>query len=125
MPATATFAFGNVRVYQTGHFTYTHFPDGLQLVAAHSDVDQQGQDATARDLGYASVEAMNMDHDVCHSVLAFWLGLSCSPTLYARARGTTVAPFWQEEEAAVLAIQRLTQALGLDVRAIARGWSGV
>ena len=81
--------------------------------------------ATAARLGYgADVERLNRDHELTHSLLAAWLGLPESPVMRAVADNT-----WQHdpngtlglEEDAVCAVQRLANAWGVDLLALARG----
>ena len=103
---------GDVTVDMGDAYTVTTFPDGLQLVAMHSE--QPGQAETAARLGYPNADAMNREHDAFHSLLAHWLGLPCSPTLHAAASGRRY-PHWREEEDAVLAVQRFALAAGIDI----------
>src|SRR5690349_1216213 len=99
---------GDVTVDVRDGYTITTFGDGAQLYARHDE--QPGQRATADELGYDSIEQMNVEHDVYHALLARWLGLRWSPTLRASSRGLTCTVS-ETEEAAVLAIQKfaLTQ----------------
>jgi hypothetical protein len=103
---------GDARISQYPGYTVTTFPDGTSVTARHDDCAGLGQAQCAKRLGYPSVEAMNMDHDVTHCLLAQWLGASSSPTLYAQAHGR-VYPWWWLEEEAVLAVQRLAVAWGV------------
>jgi hypothetical protein len=114
-----TLVFGEVRMQIASGYSMTTFPDGVVLVARHDDVAQLGQASTAHALGYASVEAMNRDHDLLHLLLAHWLGQTTSGTLDAVAHDT-VYPHVALEEAAVLAIQALCVAVGIDPLDLAR-----
>lgn len=83
--------------------------------------------ATARRLGYpttpAGLLAMSRDHEAMHAALAAWLGLPVSPTLAAVARGEGPSEVQGIEEDAVLCVQRLCVALGVDVLDLAAGMS--
>lgn len=97
--------------------TLTRFADGSTAYADHAA--QPGQAERAAEIGYPSAEAMNREHDLTHSLLAHWLGLDYSPTLYAVANGQRSA-IWQAEESAVLAIQQFARAAGVDLVKLAR-----
>jgi hypothetical protein len=107
---------GSVVVSVRDGLTTTRFADGRVCHAHHTE--QPGQADKALELGYPSAEAMNREHDLTHSLLAWWLGLACSPTLYGMATGI-VARRWREEEAAVLAVQRYARAMGVDLVEVA------
>jgi len=115
---------GDVQVVVQEGYTVTYFPEGKPIWAPHEDCGTGDQAATAADLGYADVVSMNREHDVVHTLLASWLGLrEGSPTL----RGLATEQPWPHawvEEAAVLAIQRLTQVLGIDLVAVAQAYAG-
>jgi hypothetical protein len=79
---------------------------------------------TARELGYGDGEAadryaMCCDHDPLHALLCDWLGLPSHALRYAAglAHDPRLAGL---EEAAVLAVQKLTRAAGRAVPEIAR-----
>lgn len=73
----------------------------------------------AIDLGYgADTARMSREHELGHSLLAHWLGLTISPTLYALMRGT-MWPDWRREEAAVLGLQGYARAANVDLEALA------
>ncbi|WP_342643461.1 hypothetical protein [Rhodoligotrophos ferricapiens] len=61
---------------------------------------------------------MSRDHEATHHLLATWLGLPHSPTLYGVAAKQTY-PDWMLEEAAVLAIQAFARANGVDLTTLA------
>ena len=105
-------------------YTTTTFADGSSVTARHDDIHGVGQVRRARRLGYPSAEAMNIDHDPTHSLLAHWLGHPYSPTLYAQAHGAQ-DPWWWLEEHAVFAVQRLAVAWGVDLLARAQHYAGV
>lgn len=86
--------------------TVTLFADGLTLSASHDE--QPGQLETAERLG-VSVAQMNAEHDLVHSMLAQWLGLPHSPTLYGVATKNYFAAHSVEEQA-VLGIQAFARA---------------
>lgn len=103
---------GQNQIQITGGMTITYFADGC---AAYGDHEAQpGQAERAAELGYPSAEAMNREHDLTHSLLAYWLGLDYSPTLHAIANNEQSA-IWQAEEAAVLALQQFARAAGVDL----------
>lgn len=106
---------GATTVTITPEHTITRFADGTAVHAAHEDIAHVGQAVTAQQLGYPDVRSMNQEHDLYHTLLAHWLGLSASPTLRAVADGTPYAQ-WAAEEQAVLALQHWAQTVG--VRAI-------
>lgn len=110
-----TVAIGSSVVSVSRGWTETTFSDGSSLSARHDE--QPGQRQTAAELG-CSVERMNREHDLTHSLLAAWLGLGQSPTLYGVAVGEKY-PLHDLEEAAVLAIQRFAIAAGVDLLALA------
>ena len=61
---------------------------------------------------------MNAEHDLIDNFLAHWVGLARSPALYGIATDEH-SHFWREEEAAVLAIQALARALGVNLVQVA------
>jgi hypothetical protein len=63
---------------------------------------------------------MSRQHELGHHLLAAALGLNHSPTMMALARGT-VWPRWRIEEAAVLALQAYSRAVGADLVALIEG----
>ncbi len=97
--------------------TVTHFADGLTLSASHEE--QPGQRETADKLGI-TVEQMNAEHDAVHSMLATWLGLPHTPTLYGVVT-KNYFPAHAVEEEAVLAIQKWAAAAGVDLVEVAKG----
>lgn len=112
-PAAECFRIGEVVVYVNNDYRIlvTVFPDGSFLDAIpHSTPSYK---LTARELGYPDdLEGcweMCRDHELGHSFLAARVGLPWSPTLYAVAHGETFERAAQEE-AAVLAFQRLLTA---------------
>src|SRR5438046_7500961 len=84
-PLRLTIGVATVTIYDG--YTVTRFMDGTEVTARHDDMRGLGQMATAADLGYSTVEALNAEHDIYHSLLARWLGLTRSPQLYALAHG--------------------------------------
>jgi hypothetical protein len=73
----------------------------------------------ARSLGYGSdTAAMSREHEIAHSILAAVLGLKESPTL-AGVAAERFWPFWDKEEAAVLAFQAYARAAGIDLVEVA------
>lgn len=109
---------GKVSVVINRQGMITILPNG-RLVFAHLE-EQAGQAIRARELGYDSAEEMNREHDIVHSLLAYWLGLEASPTLKHVAEGKTY-PHWRLEEAAVLAIQAYARAaLKIDLVELAK-----
>jgi len=114
---THTTTLGQTTVVVTRNTTTTYFADSTALTAVHDE--QPGQAERAAQLGYATAEDMNREHDLAHSLLAHWLGLDYSPTLFAVAHGQT-SPLWEAEESAVLAIQRFARAAGVDLLSVAK-----
>lgn len=110
------FQFGEVTVEIGDGLTLTRIPDGSIVPATHSE--QAGQAALARELGYSSVEDMNREHDMLHSLLAHLLGLPASPTLEGVASKQTYQ-YWREEEAAVFALCKFAHCTGVDLTVIA------
>ena len=117
------FALGTTVVELYDGYTVTRFMDGTHLNARHDDCRNLGQATTAQELGYPSVPAMNRDHDLVHTLLPLWLGLAYSPTLWGIAHATPWPQHWREE-IAVLGIQGLLVALGLDAATIAGRYQG-
>lgn len=110
-----THRFGGTTVDLRHWGSVTTLPDGRTIQAA----PQPGEDyaATARRLGYGGdVLAMCHDHDALHAALAEFLGLPVSPVLSTVA-GAPMGDAVQHglEEDAVLAVQRLARALGVDL----------
>lgn len=105
---------GDTWIYQYPGWTTTSYADGSFLIARHDDVAGLGQEVTRRELGYASVDEMNVQHDPSHSFLAGCLGLPYSPTLYARAHGED-HPLAALEEGAVRELTRFAVALGVNL----------
>jgi hypothetical protein len=111
--------FGEVQITVKDGYTVTYFPVGKPIWAPHEECGTGEQTATATDLGYPDVASMNREHDLVHSLLATWLGLrDGSPTLRGLATEHPWPHAWMEE-AAVLAIQRLAQVLGVNLLAVA------
>jgi len=112
---------GSVTVEDHDGYTITRFADGLEVLALHAE--QPGQAETAKGLGYVDAEAMNTEHDLGHSLLAYWLGLECSPTLRDVAEGKPATELHCIEEEAVMAIQRFANAMGVSLVEVARNIS--
>ena len=97
--------------------TVTRLHDGREIKAWPQE--DEAYRARAVELGYgADTFAMSRDHEILHSLIAVWLGLPESPTL----RGAATRqwwPNWRQEEGAVLAMQALCRALGVDVVVLA------
>lgn len=107
---------GAVAVTVDEAYTTTVFADGSQVVASHAP--QPGQQETATALGL-TVSEMNRSHDLAHSLLAHWLGLPCSPTIYGVATKNYYPLHYIEEEAA-LALQKFAAAVGVDLVELAK-----
>ena len=116
-----TLRLGTATVEQTERYTVTRYDDGGQVVADHAP--QPGQDETAAAHGL-TVEGMNRDHDLAHTLLAVMLGLPASPTLAGVASGEHW-PHWWAEERAVLALQGYAAAAGVDLRDVAARLSSI
>lgn len=92
-----------VEIDDEAHTVTTTFGDDVQLVAANRD----DQADLAAELGYGSVWGMNAEHDLTHTILAYRLLNTHSPTLWAVAHGEEIDPELRAaEEALVLAAQR-------------------
>lgn len=105
---------GEVDVTLVEGMTMTVLPNGVIVYGSHEV--QPGQAETAAEYGLEP-EEMNRTHDLAHSLLAYWLGLRCSPSLQAAAEGQRY-PHWREEEAAVLALQRFAKAANIDLLSV-------
>lgn len=104
MPRTLRFGAATVFIDPVQCYVRTSFDDG-----AHCEARPQygpEHEARARDLGYATVEAMTLAHDPCHSILATLKGLPYSPTLWNVAHGVTDDESAGMEEDDVLSFQR-------------------
>lgn len=89
-------------------FCVTTLPNGKEV---HAHPDQDSSDMADR-LGYGSdVAAMTREHDALHSQLMDWLGQPYSYSLMIAAGEPVDWTISNYEEAAVLAIQKLKQAL--------------
>jgi hypothetical protein len=109
-----TLRFGNTRIEVFHDATRTTFEDGSVLVAAAEDTPQYTE--TALRNGYsADTVALSREHEIVHVALAHLLKTP-SPSLLFEI-GAEHPELWlrQYEEDAVLAIQRYTRALGLDL----------
>ena len=115
----AEFQLGDALVEVTADKVVTTFVDGSFVVAEIAE--QPGQADIAEKIG-VSVEQMNRDHDLAHSVLAVFMDQPRSPALWAVAHGKTW-PGWWKEEAAVLELQALAAELGVSIQDIARRYS--
>jgi hypothetical protein len=122
MAPVVTLTLGQTVVHLYAGYTVSLLPDGTVVHARHDDVAQVGQRAQALALGYPDEQAMNRDHDPLHHLLALWLRWPMSPTLQAAGRGHASPLAWQEE-AVVLALQRLCVALEIDILALAQSYS--
>lgn len=95
-----------------GPVTTITLSDGKTITAAPQDNDDYR--ARAEALGYGDdTERMSREHEVCHALLCQWIGLRESPTLRGVADGQ-YWPHWRDEEAAVLALQKLLNTLQID-----------
>jgi hypothetical protein len=82
--------------------------------------DDAAYRSRALELGYGTDTArMSREHEIVHSLLAKWLGLPHSPTLWAISR-RDVDPNWNLEEAAVLAVQAFAISQGIDLVKLAQ-----
>lgn len=115
-----TYHFGEVTVEIDDGLTVTRLPDGGIVPAEHRE--QPGQAELAQDLGYATAEEMNREHDMLHSLLSHMLGLPASPTLQG-VGNMRFCPYWREEEAAVFALTRFAKLAGVDLVEVARRYS--
>jgi hypothetical protein len=109
-----------------GHgLTTTRLRGFVPVDAVPHDTDEYR--ARARSLGYpddaAGLLRMSREHELCHSLLAGWLGLPCSPTMRGIALRTAgIGPWfpeWRAEEACVLAVQRFARVCDVDLVALA------
>lgn len=107
---------GLIELHEDG-LTLIHFTGGLQVHArSHPTLQYRRR---AREHGYDDVDLMSREHEVAHHLLAKALGLPRSPTLSEVAKGPgNVWWGWRDEEAAVLALQRYSRRLGLDLVAV-------
>lgn len=98
------YAFGAVVVEMHAGWTVTRIPGSKPLFAPWAE--QPGQAETAAKIGAPSVEAMNEDHDLLHSIMAHKAGMEFSVALAYAAGGYEIAAdVVAREEEMVLAIQ--------------------
>ena len=115
---------GRTRVVRVASdVTVTVLVDGSRIEAAPEP--GQGYMAQAIKLGYGTDTArMSYEHELLHVLLADWLGLDESPVLRAVAEGRADRDpngrLWREE-AAVLALQELANAWGVDLSQLQAG----
>ncbi len=108
-----------------GRVTTTLHDGAVVHAVPHDTADYR---ATAARLGYGTdTAAMNADHEITHALLAAWLGLDESPVMRAVADDA-----WQDgpaalglEEDAVLAVQRLARAWGVELAGVVHRLDGV
>lgn len=115
-----TFRLGVCQVDITPECTYTKFPDGQMVLGWHEP--QKGQDKLAKDMGYRSAYEMNVHHDLTHTLVSTMIGLPYSCTM----RGIADKNFWRHhrrEEAAILGVQQLALAAGIDLLKVAETYS--
>jgi hypothetical protein len=74
------------------------------------------QQETADWMGYASIQAMNADHDNLHQALCDWLGLTSHALRVARGEKISYSDYClaNYEEDAVLHLQRFIQRSSLN-----------
>lgn len=90
-------------------------PDGVRVPAAPHDTASYRETAASHGYG-ADTIMLCREHEIMHNLLAAWLGLPESPTMRQVAGGGLApTPLSSLEEGAVLAIQRFTRALGVDL----------
>jgi hypothetical protein len=114
-----SFRLGAVEIRWRPEGTLTRFPGGLTCLGFHRV--QPGQREVAEDWGIGPAKRMNEEHDVTHSLLAYWLRLPYSPSLMGAAKQKR-AEVHREEESAVLALQRYARALNLDLVQLAQSY---
>lgn len=114
-----------MKTLRFGGATIDIHDDGLTITRyGTAELHARAQDnddyrARALALGYGDDCArMSREHELGHSLLAHWLDLARSPTLYCRAVGRTSA-HWREEEALVLSLQRFARKMGVSLEDIA------
>lgn len=99
--------------------TITEFPGHGFVLAYPQDTPAYRQ--RAREHGYGrETAAMSRDHELCHSLLSHWLGLPRSAALFSVAVGENAGRLGQLEETAVMAVQALAKAAGVDLVQLAR-----
>jgi len=92
----------------------TTLPDGFEVHALPHDTDSYRE--TARRLGYgADVAQLCIEHELTHSWLLASLGQPCCPALHAVAHGLPETVLHGLIEDAVMAVQRLANALGVNL----------
>jgi hypothetical protein len=98
----------------------TTMADGSEVVAMAEDTDAYRQ--TAADCGYGTdTDRLCIEHELIHSLLARWLGLSQSYTLTRIAHGNHIpTDLTRAEEHVVLGIQAFANAMGVSIRDLAR-----
>jgi hypothetical protein len=108
-------SFGPITVEVRADGTLIAFPDGSSVPGAPHDT--KAYRATAEAHGYgADTLRLCQEHELLHIALCHWLGID-SPTmaLLRGADGAGLQDLNPIEEAAVLAVQRLARAAGVDL----------
>ena len=116
------FRLGAAEVEVADGVTVTRFADGKKIFGEHAEQARGGQRKLAAELGYRSARAMNVHHDLTHTLLSTMLGLPHSLTL----RGVADAHIWPHhriEEQAVLRVQAFALAAGIDLLRVAEAHS--
>lgn len=98
--------------------TITKLGQGMELVAYPQDNITYRE--RALELGYgANTALMSREHEIAHSLLAYWVGLKHSPTFEGVAKAKHW-DHWRAEEAAALGLQTFARCSGIDLVEVAR-----
>lgn len=111
---------GNTVIVRHNAWTELRLQIAETSLCVPDDTQNEAQRATAEKIG-VSVREMNEGHDLTHCLLAEWIGLPYSPTLASVAGGPLIESDLNDaEEAAVLAVQRYLNLLGLKPRELTK-----
>lgn len=121
--AVSTLRFGETVVDVYPDRTLITFSDGSTVPGAPEDTDSYRE--TARRYGYEQdTLKLCQEHEVMHIALCHWLGVK-SPTMILLTEGDDDRLHYLNrlEECAVLSIQHLARAAGVDLVARMKEWS--
>lgn len=111
---TLIFGDGKIEVFDDG--CVVTLPDGSVIPGKPEDTDSYR--ATAAEHGYGDdTLKLCKDHEILHMAFALWLGMAESPTMRFVADGVDRDDEMLRgyEENAILAIQKYTHAMGIDL----------
>ena len=114
-----TFRLGDCITVVDEFIVNTYLPNGIVIGIA---CDTEDYRATAKRLGYGDdIDRLNRDHELAHTLCAQFLGLPACPVFVRLADNVDVATeMTGAMEDFILAFQRVSLILGLDVQEIAK-----